>query len=119
MRLQLSVALLFCAAASAAGNAVPSIEQSLGMKSVSGAQISPDGRYVAYTVQQANWDENDFYTQIWIAAPATGERYQLTSGKKSSSGAQWSPDSRRLAFTSRSEERRVGKECRSRWSPQH
>ena len=70
------------------------------MKSVAGAQISPDGRYVAYTVQQANWDENDFYTQIWIAMPATGERYQLTSGKKSSSGAQWSPDSRRLAFTS-------------------
>ena len=49
MRLQLSVALLFCAAASAA---VPSIEQSLGMKSVAAAQISPDGRYVAYTVQQ-------------------------------------------------------------------
>ena len=39
------------------------------MKSVAGAQISPDGRYVAYTVQQANWDENDFYTQIWIAMP--------------------------------------------------
>jgi dipeptidyl aminopeptidase/acylaminoacyl peptidase len=100
MRLQLFAALLFCAAPSVAGDAVPSIEQSLGMKSVSGAQISPDGRYVAYTVQQANWDEDDFYTQIWIALPATGERYQLTSGKKSSSGAQWSPDSRRLAFTS-------------------
>ena len=45
----------------------PSIEQSLGMKSVSGAQISPDGRYVAYTVQQANWDEDEFVQQIWIA----------------------------------------------------
>jgi dipeptidyl aminopeptidase/acylaminoacyl peptidase len=100
MRLQLSVALFVCAAASAAGNVVPSIEQSLGTKSVAGAQISPDGRYAAYTVQQANWDENDFYTQIWIAVPATGERYQLSSGKKSSSGARWSPDSRRLAFTS-------------------
>ena len=38
----------------------PSIEQSLGMKSVSGAQISPDGRFVAYTVQQANWEEDEF-----------------------------------------------------------
>jgi dipeptidyl aminopeptidase/acylaminoacyl peptidase len=100
MRLQLSAALLFCAAAGAAGIPVPTIEESLSMKSVAGAQISPDGRFVAYTVQQANWDENDFYTQIWIAMPYTGERYQLTSGKKSSSGAQWSPDSRRLAFTS-------------------
>src|SRR5664279_1672716 len=100
MRLKFCVALVFCAAAGAAGNAVPSFEESLGMKSVAGAQISPDGRYVAYTVMQANWNENDFFTQIWIAISASGERYQLTSGKKSSSGAQWSPDSRRLAFTS-------------------
>lgn len=70
------------------------------MKSVSGAQISPDGRYVAYTVQQANWDENDFTQQIWIAVAATGEHYQLTAGKKSSTGPQWSPDSHRIAFTS-------------------
>src|SRR5258708_6253517 len=30
-----------------------------------------------------------------------------------------SPDGRRLYLTDRSEERRVGKECRSRWSPYH
>src|SRR5450631_101323 len=100
MRLQFCVALVFCAVAGAAGNAVPSIEESLSMKSVSGAQISPDGRYVAYTVQQTNWEENEFVQQIWIAVTATGERYQLTSGKKSSSGPVWAPDSHRLAFVS-------------------
>lgn len=78
----------------------PTIDQSLSMKSVSGARISPDGRYVAYMVTQTNWEENDFVQQIWIAATATGERYQLTSGKKSSTGPQWAPDSRRLAFVS-------------------
>ena len=79
---------------------VPTIDQSLGMKTPGAARISPDGRYVAYTVQQANWDENAFDTQIWIALPATGDRYQLTSGKKSSQNPQWSPDSKRLAFAS-------------------
>jgi dipeptidyl aminopeptidase/acylaminoacyl peptidase len=79
---------------------VPTIDQSLGMKTPGGARISPDGRYVAYTVQQANWDENAFDTQIWIALPATGDRYQLTSGKKSSQNPRWSPDSKRLAFSS-------------------
>jgi dipeptidyl aminopeptidase/acylaminoacyl peptidase len=99
MRIQLSIALLLGAVAATAGT-VPTIDESLGMKSVGGAQISPDGRYVAYTVTQANWDQNEFVTQIWIAVPATGEHYQLTSGKKSAGGAQWSPDSRQLAFTS-------------------
>jgi dipeptidyl aminopeptidase/acylaminoacyl peptidase len=94
-----SLTFILCAAALAAGT-VPTIDEALSMKSVAGAQISPDGRFVAYTVQQANWDENDFVQQIWVAMMATGERYQLTSGKKSSTGPQWSPDSRRLAFTS-------------------
>jgi dipeptidyl aminopeptidase/acylaminoacyl peptidase len=78
----------------------PTIDQSLGMKSVSGAEISPDGRYVAYTVQETNWDENEFVSQIWIASVATGEKYQLTSGKKSSQNPVWSLDSKRIAFVS-------------------
>jgi Tol biopolymer transport system component len=93
-------AVFFLAGALALLAQTPTIDQSLSMKSVAGAQISPDGRYVAYTVQQANWDDNEFATQVWIAVAATGEHYQLTSGKKSASGPQWSPDSRRLAFTS-------------------
>ncbi|HEX3746620.1 MAG TPA: S9 family peptidase [Bryobacteraceae bacterium] len=92
-------ALLFAFAILAPAQ-TPTIDQSLSMKSVGGAQISPDGKYVAYTIQEANWDENEFVTQIWIAVPATGEHYALTRGKKSSSGPQWSPDSHRLAFTS-------------------
>src|SRR5436190_4987537 len=80
--------------------ATPTIDQSLSMKSASGARISPDGRYVAYVVQQPNWDENEFSSQIWVASMITGERFQLTSGKKSSTGPQWSPDSRQLAFVS-------------------
>jgi len=82
------------------GATVPTIDQSLSMKSVSGAQISPDGRYVAYSVQQTDWEDDEFVSQIWIAVTGTGVRYQLTSGKKSSTGPVWSPDSRRVAFTS-------------------
>jgi dipeptidyl aminopeptidase/acylaminoacyl peptidase len=79
---------------------VPAIDESLGMKSVGGAQISPDGRYVAYTVAQASWDENEFVSQIWLANTVSGTRVQLTAAKKSSGNPRWSPDSTRLAFVS-------------------
>src|SRR5580704_19580349 len=78
----------------------PTIDQSLGMQSVGNARISPDGQYVAYTVTQANWEENEFAQQVWIAVAASGDRYQLTSGKKSSQSPKRSPDSTRLAFLS-------------------
>src|SRR5262245_48855507 len=92
--------LLFFVPVFAAFAQTPTIDQSLSMQSVGDAQISPDGQYVAYTVQQANWEDNEFAQQIWIAAVASGERYQLTSGKKSSQNPKWSPDSKRLAFAS-------------------
>ena len=89
--------LLLCALAAAQ---TPTIDQSLSMKSAQGAEISPDGRYVAYAVQQTNWEENEFVQQIWIYMLPTGERYQLTSGKKSSQSPKWSFDSKRIAFAS-------------------
>ncbi len=96
MRASLLCSLLVAVAAAQ----TPSIDQSLSAKSVGNAEISPDGRYVAYTVQQADWDENEFVQQIWIANADTSGRYQLTSGRKSSQNPLWSPDSKRLAFIS-------------------
>ena len=77
---------------------VPTIEQSLSFRSAGSPRISPDGRLVAYLVQDTNWEDNSFESQIWIYNVPTQERYQLTSGKKSSSNPEWAPDSRRLAF---------------------
>jgi dipeptidyl aminopeptidase/acylaminoacyl peptidase len=103
MRRLVPVALLvlfLAALALAQSSKTPTIEQSLGMKSVGSPRISPDGRLVAYQVQETNWEENAFENEIWITIIATGERYQLTNAKKSSTNPQWSWDSKRLAFVS-------------------
>ena len=92
--------LILCSFYAAAAAETPTLEQSLSNKSVGNAEISPDGRYVAYLVTQADWDENEFVSQVWVAITATGETYQLTSGKKSSTSPQWSADSRHLGFIS-------------------
>ena len=70
------------------------------MKSVSNPQLSPDGRWVAYTVTRTNWDENAFDTDIWLVNTPTGDRFQLTHSKKSNSSPAWSPDGKWLAFLS-------------------
>jgi dipeptidyl aminopeptidase/acylaminoacyl peptidase len=81
----------------------PTIEETLGLKSIGGVKISPDGQFVAYQVQQANWKDNEFVSQLWIVNVATGKSFQLTQGKKSAGGADWSPDGRWLAFTTERE----------------
>src|SRR5215510_16263688 len=94
------VALSLVPAARGAGPDTPTIEQSLNLKTAQAPHISPDGRYVAYQVQAANWDDNSFQIQLWIAVVATGQRYQLTYSKKDSVSPAWSPDSNQLAFIS-------------------
>jgi dipeptidyl aminopeptidase/acylaminoacyl peptidase len=86
--------------APAQASKTPTIDQSLEMKSASNPRISPDGRRVVYEVQSANWEDNSFDRNLWIADVASGETHQLTSAKKSSTGASWSPDGKWIAFLS-------------------
>src|SRR5262245_53257100 len=79
---------------------VPTVDDLLNVKSLGGAQISPDGKYVAYTVGETDWKQDAFVTQIWLANTATGKTLQLTRGEKPAGNLQWSPDGQLLAFTS-------------------
>jgi dipeptidyl aminopeptidase/acylaminoacyl peptidase len=84
----------------------PAIDDLIALRRPSTPAISPDGRWVAYTVRQANWDDDRYDTQIWIADARSGERRQLTTAPKSSTAPAWSPDGRHLAFGSDRAERR-------------
>src|SRR5438876_12413268 len=78
----------------------PTVDQILSLKRAGSPKISPDGRWVAYTVRETNWDDNAYETEIWLAGSASGETRQLTNAKKSSHAPSWSPDGSKLAFIS-------------------
>jgi dipeptidyl aminopeptidase/acylaminoacyl peptidase len=86
----------------------PTVDQVLSIKRAASPQISPDGRWIAYTVRETNWEENTYDTQIWLADARTGVTRQLTSSRKSSQSPAWSRDGSRLAFISdRTDKRQV------------
>jgi dipeptidyl aminopeptidase/acylaminoacyl peptidase len=74
------------------------IDKLLSLKSVGSPRISPDGKRVAYTIQETDWEEDRFVSQIWIADVGTRKSFQLTRGQKGAGGQQWSPDGEWLAF---------------------
>ena len=78
----------------------PAVDDLLNLKQAGGAAISPDGRLVAYGVGEADWDQDAFVRQIWLAGVETGRTRQMTRGKKSAGAPKWSPDGQWLAFTS-------------------
>jgi dipeptidyl aminopeptidase/acylaminoacyl peptidase len=84
----------------AARRVAPTVDQILSLKRVGSPEISPDGRRVAYTVRETNWDDNTYDTQIWLADATTGALRQLTHAKKSSQSPAWSPDGTHLGFIS-------------------
>src|SRR5262252_3549346 len=71
---------------------VPTLDELLTLKTIAGTQISPDGKWVAYTVGYGDFKQDAFVTQIWLADAAGGKSFQLTRGDKSATGPRWSPD---------------------------
>jgi dipeptidyl aminopeptidase/acylaminoacyl peptidase len=94
------LALILFVPATLAQSRVPTLDDLLTLKSAGGTQISPDGKWIAYTVSYGDFKQDAFVTQIWLANSDTGKSFQLTLGGKSSTSPRWSPNSQWLAFLS-------------------
>ena len=77
-------------------------EDYIALKVVSDPQLSPDGKWVAYTVSSPSLQDNRNIARVWVVEVATGRARQLTGrgGPGSDRQPRWSPDGKTLAFIS-------------------
>jgi len=69
------------------------------MHRLSGPQISPDGKWIAYEVGTPDLDANRIFHNIWMVSVEGGPSRQITRGV-SDFRPRWSPDSKKIAFIS-------------------
>lgn len=76
------------------------LDDLFALREVSDPEVSPDGRWVAYTVRTLDVKEDKRMTHLWMSDWEGKETLELTFGKESESTPRWSPDNRHLAFLS-------------------
>ncbi len=67
---------------------------------VGGPQISPDGRWIAYTTSHVDVGEDKNVSELWMVSWDGTQDVHLTYGPEGVGSPRWSPDGRWLAFTS-------------------
>ena len=87
------------AAAQESGKHAITFDDMIAMHRLAEAELSPDGKWVAYTVATPDMEANRNATNLWMTSVAGGEAIQLTRTGKDSS-PKWSPDGKTIAFLS-------------------
>jgi dipeptidyl aminopeptidase/acylaminoacyl peptidase len=80
----------------------------LTIRDVTGLQISPDGKYVAYVVSQAVYETNSYRTALFVVGAdpgsvpvnlgSAGSPHWTSVGEYDRISPQWSPDSRHIIY---------------------
>lgn len=80
------------------------IEEIVSLPTLKNPVINSVGSMVAYIKVNADWDDNEFRSQVWIYDVEKDFSYPVTGFKTESSMPLWSPDSQILAYLSKAGE---------------
>jgi len=96
--LQVGALLLMPGAVRAQGIRSITIDDFFALKSVGQPSISPDGKYVAYSLGTPDLKKDKGSSRIWMSPVTGGEPIPLTAAGAPGSGPKWSPDGKYLGF---------------------
>ena len=74
------------------------INDAISLKTVRSPQISPDGKWIAFTVSELNLEKDKSETRVWIIPAVGGDAIVMTSKDYSAGQPRWSPDNKHLSF---------------------
>src|SRR5882757_3794629 len=72
----------------------------LKIKSLSDPRVSPDDKWVAYSLSEVDTAKDGRVSHLWMQSLTGTESIELTHGPDPASNLRWSPDGRYLAFLS-------------------
>jgi dipeptidyl aminopeptidase/acylaminoacyl peptidase len=90
----------FCTAQSAQPKRPMTFEDMMKMKRLGETAVSPDGKWLAYSVTTVDLEQNTKTAELWLQAIAGGEPIKLAAAQPGDSGPQFSPDGKRILFLS-------------------
>ena len=98
--LALFVAAPFCIAQSAPAKRPMTFEDMMHMKRLGETAVSPDGKWLAYSVTTVNLEKNTKTPELWLQKIEGGDPIKMAVAQPGDSGPQFSPDGKRILFLS-------------------
>lgn len=80
------------------------IEDFFDLRSIRDPRLSPDGKWIAYTVTTTDLEKDESATRLWMAPAGGGEALPMTAKGYSASAPRWSPDGKYLSFLAKRSE---------------
>jgi dipeptidyl aminopeptidase/acylaminoacyl peptidase len=101
MKRLLTALIFLCCASSFPGlaqNRSYTVEDLLKVRRLGDLQVSPDGKWAAFTIGDVNFEANRIITHIYVVSLQGGEMKQITKGESSATSPRWSPEGKKIAY---------------------